>query len=302
VSPLISSEQVALVVAEVLDVAVSRVTRLPGSVANQDFVIEQAGGPRLVLKAGPEAEIAAEVWACAHLASIGIPVPQVIVSELGSSQLGFPFLIARFVAGEPTSDADVVREVGARFRRVHEVELPGWGSLTVGPEPAAAHGVGGRYSSWRDAIEADLAGVQELIAAGVLEQRVAHAALLLVGVEGLLDYEGPGVLLHNDLKPAHLFGLRSQGRRRLSAIIDWGDASIGDPAADIARLSMSGSAATAAFLDGYDTRLTAELADRLTRYRIVWNLRALSYEFRAGGDWFETYRSGIKEDAARLLR
>jgi aminoglycoside phosphotransferase (APT) family kinase protein len=301
VPPLISSEQVASLVVDVLDVEVSRVTRLSGSVANQDFVIEHAGEPRLVLKAGPEAEIPAEAWASAQLASIGIPVPQVIVSELDPSELGSPFLIASFVAGEPTSDADVVRDVGAQFRRVHEEELPGWGPLIVKPETAESPGVGGRYSSWRDAIEADLAGLRGLVEAGVLEERVADAARMLVGVEGLLEYEGPGVLLHNDLKPAHLFGLASQGRQRLSAIIDWGDASIGDPAAEIARLSMSGPAVTAAFLDGYDTRLTAELADRRTRYRIVWNLRALNYELQAGGDWFDTYRSRINDDAARLL-
>jgi hypothetical protein len=40
--------------------AVTRVHRLQGSVANQDFVVDLADRTRLVLKAGPAAEIAAE--------------------------------------------------------------------------------------------------------------------------------------------------------------------------------------------------------------------------------------------------
>ena len=38
---------------------------------------------------------------------------------------------------------------------------------------------------------------------------------------------------------------------RLSSVIDWGDAWVGDPLADLARLSMSGPSVTTAFLDGY---------------------------------------------------
>lgn len=275
--------------------------RLQGSVANQDFVIEYAEDARLLLKAGPETEIAAEAWACERLVTIGVPVPHVIASDLDSSKLGLPFLIAAFVPGEPSSDVDVVREAGTWFRRVHEEQLTGWGPVSVSSKLAGPPDIGGRYPSWEDAIEADLAGLPELVAAGLLEEELANAARTLVSVHDLLDYDGPGVLLHNDLKPAHLFGVNDRGHRRLSAIIDWGDASVGDPTAEIARLSMSGPAMAAAFLDGYGVPLTDELADRLTRYRILWNVRALSYEYRAGGDWFDTYRSRIREDTAQLL-
>lgn len=275
--------------------------RLQGSVANQDFLIDCADGKLVVLKAGSLTEIAAETWACERLVDIGVPVPHVILSELDSSQLGLPFLIATFVAGEPSSDADVFREAGTCFRRVHEERLTGWGSVTVNPQPAGPPGVRGRYSSWREAIEADLAGLPELVAAGLLQEELADAARTLVSIQDLLHYDGPGVLLHNDLKAAHLFAVHDHGRQRLSAIIDWGDASIGDPRAEIARLSMSGFAMTAAFLDGYGLPLTDELADRITRYRILWNVKALSYEYRAGGDWFDAYRNHIKEDTARLL-
>jgi aminoglycoside phosphotransferase (APT) family kinase protein len=290
----ISAERVRSVVAAALGDEVGRVTSLAGSVANQDFVIEAVGSQRLILKAGPASEIAAESWACDRLARRGIPVPPVLATELDPAQLGLPFLIAGFVAGEPTSDLDVARDLGTCFRRVHDERLPGWGPVVVRDEPPSA---GGLHACWAEAVGADLAGVPTLVDAGIVDDGLASAALDAVGS---LDYDGPGVLLHNDLKPAHVFGQLRHGRQVLTAVIDWGDASVGDPVADIARLSMGGPGVTAAFLHGYGLEYTRELVDRLTRYRILWNLRALTYEFRAGGDWFDVYRSRISDDTASL--
>ena len=294
----VSSERVRSVVADLLGHRVARVRVLAGSVTNQDFVVECVGGPPLILKAGPVSEIAAEAWACDRLARLGLPVPPILVTGLDPAQLGLPFLVAGFMAGDPTSDTGVARELGVCFRQVHEERLPGWGSVVVQrgrDEPASA---AGRHASWRDAVEADLAGVPGLVRAGILDDGLASAARDAVGV---LRYDGPGVLLHHDLKPAHVFGLSGAGRHRLSAVIDWGDVSVGDPVADIARLSMAGPEMTAAFLDGYGAQRTDELGDRLTRYRILWNLRALHHEFRAGGDWFDAYRAWISDDTASLV-
>jgi hypothetical protein len=58
--PLITAEQVSATVTDMVGAAVTRVHRLQGSVANQDFVVDLADRTRLVLKAGPAAEIAAE--------------------------------------------------------------------------------------------------------------------------------------------------------------------------------------------------------------------------------------------------
>jgi len=294
VPPPISSEHVRSVVAELLGQNASKVARLPGSVANQDFVIECVDNRRLILKAGPETEIAAEAWACSYLTAVGVPVPPVLVTELTAARLGSAFLIARFVTGQPTSDVDVVRDLGECFGRVHGERLSGWGPVVM----TQGTGAQGRYSSWREAVEAKLAGLLELVDAGILGKGLAENARRAMET---LGYDGPGVLLHNDLKPAHIFGSAQQGRQRLTAVIDWGDASIGDPAADIARLSMAGPAATAAFLEGYGGRLTNDLQDRLIRYRILWNVASLSYEFRAGGDWFDAYRDGISKDTALLI-
>lgn len=299
--PLLDPQRVGALVADVLGVEVSDVSRLQGSVANQDFAVAYGHGLQAVLKGGPDAEIAAEAWACGRLAELGAPVPRVLACELDSSRLGLPFLIATFVTGHPSADLDVAREAGAWFRRIHQEHLPGWGPVTLAHPHGGPPGTRGLYSSWREAVEADLAGLPELVEAGLVDEGLAEAVRALTMAPERLDYDGPGVLLHHDLKPAHLFGIGSQGRQRLSAIIDWGDASVGDPAADLARLSMSGHGMTRAFLDGYGVQLTPVLADRLTRYRLLWNVKALTYEYRAGGDWFDAYQNDLRVDTARLL-
>lgn len=298
VPPAIDGEQVRLAVRDLLGREVAGVARLAGSVANQDFVVECRDGSRLVLKAGPATEIAAETWACGRLVELEVPVPAVLVAELDPARLGRAFLVMDFVAGEPTDDAATVREAGGWFRRVHEQQLPGWGPVVLGRGAAGEGAAAGRWPSWRDAVEADLASLPALVAAGVLEERLADRART---VTERLDEPGAGVLLHHDLKPAHLLGRVGDGHPRLSAVLDWGDASVGDPVAEVARLSMAGPAVTAAFLAGYGWPSTSGLADQLARHRVLWDVRALGYELRAGGDWFDTYRRRIGEDTARLL-
>ena len=255
-----------------------------------------------MLKSGPSAEIAAEAWTCQRLTALGVPVPEVIAVDLDPTRLGLPFLIMTFLEGTPSTDADVARGAGTWLRRVHAEELSGWGPVVVAADATGtAHGRG-RHQSCREAIMAVLAGLPALVAAGVLDASLADAARDLVSVEQMLSYSGPGVLLHNDLKPAHLFGVSDGRRRQLSAIIDWGDASVGDPAAELARLSMSGPTVTGAFLEGYGVRINTNLAERIARYRLLWNIGALSYEHRAGGTWFDAYRDNIRDDATQLSR
>ena len=292
---LIDPRLVASVVAGATGRHPTTVRRVPGSVANQDFVVELSDATRVVLKTGPATEIAAEAWACRRLTELGIPVPAVL-AVADDAGLGRPSLLLTFVAGGPSEDPAVAREAGRWFRGVHAVELPGWGPVIPGLGGSAR----GPYDTPREAIAAELSGVPELVAAGVLDGRLADTATALVTVADILGGVDQGVLLHHDLKPAHLFGRTADGGSRLSAVIDWGDASVGDPLADVARLSMSGPSLTAAFLDGYGLALTAALTDRLARHRIRWNLRALAYEHRAGGDWFDVYRDRVRADVALL--
>ena len=275
---------------------VTSLQQVAGSVANVDFVVDLGDGARVVLKTGPAAEIAAEAWACRRLTSLGFPVPTLVAAAVSGAHLGRPYLVLDFVEGEASEDHLVAYEAGRWFRRLHADELPGWGPL-VPDSDASAHG---RHDTPHQAVTAELAGVPELVRAGVLDRSLADAATTLIRVDALLEPARPGVLLHHDLKPAHLFGHADGGRIRLSAVIDWGDAWVGDPLADLARLSMSGPSITTAFLDGYGLEATGEVQDTLARHRLLWNLTALGYEYRAGGDWFDAYRDRMRSDVDRL--
>jgi len=284
------------VVATAVGREATTVRQVPGSVANLDFVIGLADATRVVLKTGPAAEIAAEAWTCRRLTDLGFPVPAVLAVSTGGAELGRPHLILSFVAGGASAHPRVAYQAGTWFRRLHAEELPGWGPLIPSTEDSAR----GHHDSPRQAIAAELAGVPDLVAAGVLDRSLADAATALVWVDELLEPTRPGVLLHHDLKPAHLFGHADDEQIRLSSVIDWGDARVGDPLADLSRLSMSGPSVTAAFLDGYGLEATDDVSDMMARYRILWNLTALAYEHRAGGDWFDVYRDRVRDDVGRL--
>lgn len=118
-----------------------------------------------------------------------------------------------------------------------------------------------------------------------------------IAVAEELRFDGPAVLLHGDLKLQHIFAEAD----RFVGIIDWGDACAGDPRFDLGRMSMAGGAALDGFLSGYGLPMTAELSRAFTAYRLVWNLDALLYEYRAGGDWFASYREGAELAVSSLV-
>lgn len=177
---------------------------------------------------------------------------------------------------------------------VHSVRLPGYGGLTVEGSQAR-----GRHDRWDAFVRRLAGGLEDLVAGHVLTDSSAAAtagAIEDAAVE--LGFEAPGVLLHGDLKLAHILAGPDCG----VALIDWGDASAGDPRLDLGRMSMAGPGAFAAFLSGYGLPMTPELERSLTAYRLLWNLDALTYEFRAGGDWFDRYRARIRAAADELSR
>ena len=63
---------------------------------------------------------------------------------------------------------------------------------------------------------------------------------------------------------------------------------------------MAGPTTIEAFVSGYGMRLTPSMGVSLARYRIIWNIAALTYEYRAGGDWFDAYLEGIADDTRQL--
>ena len=163
--------------------AATSLQQVPGSVANVDFVVGLVDATRVVLKTGPAAEIAAEAWACRRLTALGFPVPTVVAAVVSGADLGRPYLVLGFVDGGASEEPRVAYEAGSWFRRLHAEELPGWGPL-VPDSDTSAHG---RYDTPRQAVMAELAGVPDLVGAGVLDRSLADAATALVRVDALLE-------------------------------------------------------------------------------------------------------------------
>ena len=288
-------------IAKAVGSAPTEMARLPGSVANLDYLVRTVDRRRFIVKVGPRSEMVAEAWACRRLAPAEVPVPEIVHLALDHDGPDRAMLIVSFVPGTASDDPFVFEGAGRAMRRVHDEQLPGWGPVVVdvdGPDPHSR----GQFDSWREYVMDELSGLPELVTAGIIDARLAVAANDCVAVEEVLGYSGPGALLHNDLKPAHLFALDEESGRRLSGIIDWGDAGVGDPLVDLARLSMSGAEALQAFSVGYGIDLTPVLRRKLARYRILHNIGALTYEYRAGGDWFDVYRNRASQDVELLTR
>lgn len=300
--PIDASELVLSdLVSDVLGSALIELVRVPGSVANLDYFVRTADQRQFIVKVGPRLEMVAEAWACRRLADTEVPVPEIVHLELDHSATDRATLIVSFVPGTAGDDPLIFEAAGRAIRRAHAEHLPGWGPIVVDIDGSEG-GHRGCFDSWREHVLDELSGLPELVRAGIVEARLAAVARDCVAVDEVLGYHGPGVLLHNDLKPAHLFAIDEESGRRLSAIIDWGDAGVGDPLVDLARLSMSGAEALRAFSVGYGIDLTPTLRRALARYRILHNVGALTYEYRAGGDWFDVYRNRVSQDVALLTR
>jgi Phosphotransferase enzyme family len=207
--------------------------------------------PTLVAPASPDAVADARGRPAA-----GRPVPEVVARsdggpvvdgrhpahrDTGRDARAVPYLLMRMLPGAPTEHRDGWRQAGRQMRVVHGVTLPGFGRLVVD-----RRGARGGLGTWRDRISGILDHLPDLVATGIVTARVADRAAAVVRASGVAGRQA-GVLLHQDLKPQHVLSVDG----RLTGIIDWGDAGVGDPVWDLARVSMAGPDALDGFLDGY---------------------------------------------------
>jgi aminoglycoside phosphotransferase (APT) family kinase protein len=305
-TPQLSVAEARAVAEGALGTPVDELVPQAGSVGNQNFRLDTERG-RFALKLAAESELAAERWGLERAARADVPVPR--VAAAGPLTEGRGFLITAWLDGRPAiadTDIDALVAAGRALRRFHRVTGPGYGRVDV-----AAGAARGRHASWAAFIDAILAGMDDLVRHDVISAAVAHQLQAAVAHHrDVISYPGEGVLLHCDLKPAHL--LVADGR--LAAIIDWGDTSYGDPRWDLARLRHSGDAVFAPVLEGYvrEDHAIEEAGhgpsllkdgvdpgsefDRSTAcLSAILRVDALHYELMAGGDWFDVYRATIRE-------
>jgi aminoglycoside phosphotransferase (APT) family kinase protein len=285
-TPQLSADEVRALAERALGVRVDALTPQAGSVGNQNFRLDTAAG-RFAIKLAAESELAAERWGLERAAEAEVPAPRVVAAEPLPGDRGF--LVTAWLEGRPaaTTDTEALVESGRAVRRFHRITGAGYGRVDV-----RAGSARGRHATWADFIDTILAGTADLVRHEVITASVAERFRAAVDDHrDAIAYPGQGVLLHCDLKPAHLFVADG----RLAAIIDWGDTSYGDPRWDLARLSHSGDEVFAPVLEGYGLALDADLARTLACYRAILRVDALHYELMAGGDWFDVYRATIHD-------
>lgn len=198
-----------------------------------------ASGRRVVLKAGSEAHIDADVLR--RLQPAGVPVPRLLASgDVAAGDRSYPLAIMTFVEGTLLAEvADAPHRylaslIGA-LRHVHRV------ATTDGAGPVLAV-TKGSAATWREYLLGILTGGDpefvwpEIARSPWIDQAVLGQAIELVTeqVEALPSLPQAS-LLHGDLNPYNVFVQNG----RISGIIDWSYARFGDPLFAFARLRMN---------------------------------------------------------------
>jgi aminoglycoside phosphotransferase (APT) family kinase protein len=297
--PVVTDEMVRSALAPpFLPSAVTAVTTLAGSVSNQDFMVTTASGD-FVLKVGDRRELAAEAWACERVRAAGVAGPEVVAFEERAGTLPGPFLVLRRLPGAglgSVPDAAFV-EAGRQLRLVHSIPAAGCGFL-ADTDPVDGSW-SGPHATWTAFTGEATRCLGELVDEHVISLEVARRiGGALEGFAPAVDFGAPGVLLHGDLKPPHVFA--EDGR--FVGLIDWGDVAVGDPRYDLARFSINAGGALAPLLEGYGVELDDELRLTFAVYRVIRMTTTLLYELRWGGDWFDSYRATIAADLDLLDR
>ena len=270
-----------------------RVVPLIGSVGGQNVRLETKEGAYL-LKIADHDIVATETWACAWAFRHHVLAPEIVATDPDGNILGRPHLVLGWRDGtEPLPGKGAVVEAGRQVCRLHATSIQGYGPVSV-----TASGVAeGKFATWSDYIDSVIAKGSELAKFELLDPAVSVAARRALGaVSSDLVFEQPGAVLHGDLHLRHLLTLGE----RLTGILDWADASVGDPIMDFAAFSRDGEEALGGFMRGYGLEMSSDIRRKIVAYRLLSTIDTLWFEWRSGGDWFDAYRDRIASDVQLL--
>jgi aminoglycoside 2''-phosphotransferase len=264
------------------------ITSVPGGWANWTFELD---GERIVRFPRTDAVALAthrELALLPELAtsvSFAVPVPERIAS-LGDR----PFFTYRRIAGRPLTGGgapDVAVAIGAVLAELHAFPVDRAAQLLRLGDPARV---------WQDRYE----DLWETIAQVALPELPADLAdEVRRRYAGFVEHPPafPVCLVHNDLGPEHVLLDESTGAP--CGLIDFEDATVGDPAVDVAPLvGTLGHRALPALQHGRD--LGERLLDRMWFYGWVGSLHAVIYGVTAEVE--AELVGGIRELRRRIAR
>jgi aminoglycoside 2''-phosphotransferase len=215
--------------------------------------------------------------ALAPLLSVSIPSIDCIidVDALPYPGIGYrklPSIQLAKMAADRREPARLAAYIGAFLTALHRFPLARAASLGVANTTPTA---------WRAQYAAMLAALRALFPRLTPPERARTEVLFAAYLDNPAHFRFAPVLLHRDLGSDHLLLDAHSGD--LSAVIDWGDASIGDPAQDFCGLP---SAWLPALLASYGGAVDATFADRVAFYRSLKPYHTLIFGLRSGGEPF----------------
>jgi aminoglycoside phosphotransferase (APT) family kinase protein len=267
---------------------VGDIRQVPSFAGNQVFRVRHADSVSY-LKLAAVRDLRREVSVLGMLTSRGIGVPVVEAHDLTGERTGAPCLLLRHVGGRPlTGDEPEFGGAGRILRAVHDVTLDGFGSLVA--EPVVLRG---EAPTWFAAVQGRTSELGPVPEAGLVPSALIERAAAAVADAGrLLASVTTGRLLHGDFHPGHAYAADG----RITGVIDWGDATAGDPVYDLARVFHSGlrsrdieygHSLVEAVLATYGQApwMDADLTPKLLLYSVVLILWSMKGEFLGGAPW-----------------
>ncbi len=252
------------------------------------ITLERAGGARecVVLRQAGDANLAADPDAAENEARVldalsrrGLPVPRALHVDQSHRLLSRPFLVVTFLEGAPDYDPsdrmDAAWQMAGFLARLHAIDAGHVDLAAVSRRQGPLDG-----PSRRNGLPGAFRGARELLEASRPP-----------------PVRNPEALLHGDFWAGNV--LWRDGR--LSGVVDWEDAAIGDPLADlaIARADMSwgfGREAMEAFTARYAGCTGFDLCALP-----YWDLRAALRQAPHAADYAEGWREMGRTDITEAV-
>lgn len=264
------------------------VRKVPSFAMNRVFRV--VSGPLVTfLKFAPAQDLRREMAVLDLLARHDVPAPTVAAVDLSAELVGAPCVLLRQIGGHPLGGEEPeLNGAGRLLRRVHGVAVSGFGSLR-----ATDGRLVGEDGTWADTVRKRCSGLGSAIDAGLVPGELIRRAIAAVSrQEHLLTRVTSARLLHGDFHPRHVYAAGGT----ITGIIDWGDATAGDPLYDLGRLLYSGLSAgdvtrglalVDAALQTYGTRPDGlrQTPELLFTYAAVFSLWSMTGELEGGAPW-----------------
>ncbi len=202
--------------------------------------IDLAEGEPLVLKTYPDGmgwAPAKEAYAAGLLRGFYLPVTRYLLVDDTKTKLPASFAITNFVPGKPLRELksepdieDAYRQTGALIRRLHDTHFSGYGYIghegIINPQPS--HAV-----SMRERVDEAFRQFRHFGANATLAARLE--AIVEERFALFTHSIGP-VFAHDDVQQGNVLAARgTDGKLRLTGLIDFGNVRAADPVYDFAK-------------------------------------------------------------------